>query len=94
MVKYVNAYDRALVQSGETLDKMGQLVEVQLTQAIQSFAVQDDQMAHAVLTRDDEVDALDESIEREALELISLQQPVDYDLRFLNATMRISGSGL
>jgi phosphate transport system protein len=90
VVKYVNAYDRALVQSGESLDKMGQLVEAQLTQAIQSFAVQDDQMAHAVLARDDEVDALDESIEREALDLIALQQPVDDDLRFLNATMRIS----
>lgn len=90
MVKYLNAYDRALIEIGNTLEQMGQLVTKQLTEAMQSFAAQDAALAQTVVDRDDAVDRRDENIEREALELISLQQPVDYDLRFLNATMRIS----
>jgi phosphate transport system protein len=90
MVKYSNAYDRALVQIGKVLEQMGQLVTVQLTEALQSFTTQDRQMAQTVVERDDDIDTLDENIERDALDMISLQQPVDYDLRFLNAAMRIS----
>jgi phosphate transport system protein len=90
MGKYVNAYDRALIEIKTTLEQMGQLVTAQLAEAMQSFAAQDISLAQTVVDRDDTVDRRDENIEREALELISLQQPVDYDLRFLNAAMRIS----
>jgi phosphate transport system protein len=90
MVKYINAYEKALIEIGNTLERMGQVVTVQLNEAVQAFAAQDTGLAQAVVDRDDQVDRDDENIEREALELISLQQPVDYDLRFFNAAMRIS----
>ncbi|HEY8463168.1 MAG TPA: phosphate signaling complex protein PhoU [Bacillota bacterium] len=90
MVKYLNAYDRALINIGNTLEQMGQITAGLLTQAIEAFVAQDLPNAQAVISRDDEIDTLDETIEREALDLISLQQPVDYDLRFLNAAMHIS----
>jgi phosphate transport system protein len=90
MVNYLNAYERTLIEIGKALEQMGQVVAVQLTEAMQAFTAQDTGLAQVIVDRDDEVDLHDENIEREALELISLQQPVDYDLRFLNAAMRIS----
>jgi phosphate transport system protein len=90
MVNYINAYERALIEIANTLEQMGQVVVTQLTEAMRAFEVQDIGLAQMVVGRDDKVDSHDENIEREALELISLQQPVDYDLRFLNAAMRIS----
>lgn len=90
MVKYFNAYDRALQQIGVKLDQMSQLVRNRLAEAMKSFVEQDDQTANAVISGDDEIDALDEAIEMESIDLISLQQPVDADLRFLIAAMRIS----
>jgi phosphate transport system protein len=90
MSKYINAYDRALIEIGASLKQMGELVSDQLTQAIHSFMTQDVPIAQAVIAGDDAIDTLDETIEKDALELISLQQPADYDLRFLNAAMRIS----
>jgi phosphate transport system protein len=90
MTKYINAYDRALIEIDASLKQMGELVADQLTRAIHSFMTQDVPMAQAVIAGDDAIDTLDETIEKNALELISLQQPADYDLRFLNAAMRIS----
>lgn len=90
MAKYFNAYDRALQQIGEKLDQMSRLAGNQLAEAMRSFIEQDDVTANAIIAKDDEIDALDEAIEMESIDLISLQQPVDADLRFLTAAMRIS----
>jgi len=90
MVKYFNAYDRALQQIGAKLIQMGQLAGNRLNEAMKSFIEQDQQLAQSVILGDDEIDALDETIEMESIDLISLQQPVDVDLRFLIAAMRIS----
>ncbi len=90
MVKYFNAYDRALQQIGVKLNQMSELAGDRLAKAMKSFIEQDDQLAHSVISGDDEIDALDETIEIESINLISLQQPVDTDLRFLIAAMRIS----
>lgn len=90
MVKYFNAYERALQQIGVKLNQMSELAGDRLAKAMKSFTEQDEQLAQAVISKDDEIDALDETIEMESIDLISLQQPVDADLRFLIAAMRIS----
>ncbi len=90
MIKHLNAYDRALIQIGDRLLKMGDLVGNRLSQAMRSLIDQDEALAKSVVAGDDEIDVIDEALEMEALELISLQQPVDRDLRFLAAAMRIS----
>lgn len=69
---------------------MGDLVGKRLSEAMESLQAQDADLACAVASGDDEIDGMHEQLEMEALELISLQQPIDRDLRFLAATMSIS----
>ena len=90
MLRRLNAYDRALLQIGETLLGMGDLVDRRLSDAMRSLQTQDADLARVVASGDNDIDAIYESLEMDALELISLQQPVDRDLRFLAAAMSIS----
>lgn len=90
MVRRLNSYDRALLRINDKLNQMSKLTEKRLADAVNSFIKLNDQMADEVIAGDDEVDNLEEAIEMESINLISLQQPVDYDLRFLIAAMRIS----
>lgn len=90
MIRHINAYDRALLQIGEELLKMGDLVSGRLETAVRSLQDQDAAAAEQVLAGDDEIDQWEERIEMESLRVISLQQPTDPELRFLAAAMRIS----
>jgi phosphate transport system protein len=90
VIRHLNAYDRALVEIGQKLWLMSQKVGARLSDAMHSFIAYDSGLAQTVVAGDDEIDALDEAIEMESLDLISLQQPVDRDLRFLAAAIRIS----
>lgn len=90
MAKIINAYDRALIQINAQILKMSELVDRKLSQAMDSLINQDEKLARMLIEGDDEVDLLDEELEMNALEIISLQQPVDSDLRFLTSAIRIS----
>lgn len=89
MVKHMNAYDRSLIQIENHLLEMSELVGKRLSESMKSLIGQDDQLAQAVIAGDDDIDTREEALEKECLELISLQQPTDDDLRFLTAAMRI-----
>ncbi len=89
MPKRLNAYDRALIIIKDELLAMSRLVGIRLNEAMCSFIEQDWERAQTIVAGDDEIDLFDESIEQKALELIPLQQPTDYELRFLTAAMRI-----
>ncbi|TCL61824.1 PhoU-like phosphate uptake regulator [Hydrogenispora ethanolica] len=89
MWRRLNAYDRALLEMKERIRDLAGMVEQQLQKAMQSFVEQDVALAEAVIQGDDPIDRLEASLEMEALELISIQQPVDQDLRLLAAVMRI-----
>jgi phosphate transport system protein len=90
MARRLNSYDRALLRINDKLEQMSKLTEKQLIKAVDSFVKLNNQMADEVLAGDDEIDNLNEVIELESINLISLQQPVDYDLRFFITAMRIS----
>jgi phosphate transport system protein len=89
-MKHLNTYERALIAIRNELVEMSDLVGKRFTLAMRSFVEQDDQVAAQVIAGDDEIDFQEESLEMESLEIISLQQPMDRDLRFLAAAMRIS----
>jgi phosphate transport system protein len=90
ILKHLNAYDRALIGIREQLLTMSQSVDQYLREAMISLYNQDAEKAKAVIEADEVIDTMEESLEIESLELISLQQPMDRDLRFLAAAMRIS----
>jgi phosphate transport system protein len=88
-MKRLNAYDKALIEINNRLLIMSETVNANLGEAMNSFANQDPDQARTVIDGDEAIDVLEESLEMESLELISLQQPMDRDLRFLAAAMRI-----
>ena len=90
MVRRLNSYDRALLKIKDQILGLSQLAKKQLSQAMQSFIGQNEELATNVLRFDDEIDDRDARLELEALELITIQQPVVQDLRFLSAAIRIS----
>lgn len=90
MFRRINAYDQKLIRIKEQLLKMSELVSRGLKAAVDSFIHQNETTAKKVVAGDDEIDMMDESLEMDSLALLSIQQPTDYDLRFLAAAMRIS----
>ena len=77
----VKAYGDELNQITAEVARMGGLAEAQVADAIDSVARRDVALARAVVDRDVKLDALHRDIEKKAIRLIALRQPVASDLR-------------
>ncbi|MBD3837060.1 phosphate signaling complex protein PhoU [Brevundimonas sp.] len=77
----VKAYGDELNQITAEVARMGGLAEAQVADAIDSVARRDIALARAVVERDLKLDALHRDIEKKAIRLIALRQPVASDLR-------------
>ena len=86
----VRAYDEELDAITAELARMGGLAEAEVADAIRAIARRDVALAEAVISRDARLDALEMDIERRAIRLIALRQPVADDLRRTVAAMKIS----
>jgi phosphate transport system protein len=86
----VRAYDEELDAITAELARMGGLAEAEVADAIRSIAKSDVAIATSVIGRDAKLDVLDKEIERRAVRLIALRQPVADDLRRTVGAMRIS----
>jgi phosphate transport system protein len=86
----VRAYDQELDAITAELARMGGLAEAEVVDAIRAIAKSDVSLASSVITRDAKLDGLDKEIERRAIRLIALRQPVADDLRHTVAAMKIS----
>lgn len=82
---------------GEELDqlkaevaRMGGLAEAQVADAIEAVVRRDVQVAEDVVGRDRRLDQLQHDIERKAIRIISLRQPVAQDLRRTVAALKMS----
>jgi phosphate transport system protein len=69
---------------------MGGLAEAQVADAVDSVARRDVALARAVVDRDARLDAMHRDIERKAIRLIALRQPVASDLRRTLASMKLA----
>ncbi len=86
----VKAYGDELNQLTAEVARMGGLAEAQVADAVESVARRDVALAKAVVERDVRLDAMHRDIEKKAIRLIALRQPVASDLRKTLAAMKLS----
>ena len=85
----VKAYGDELNQLTAEVARMGGLAEAQVADAVESVARRDIALARAVVDRDVKLDAMHHDIEKKAIRLIALRQPVASDLRKTLAAMKL-----
>ncbi|MEO8114444.1 MAG: phosphate signaling complex protein PhoU [Phenylobacterium sp.] len=71
---------------------MGGLAEAQVADAIQAVVRRDQELAAAVVGRDDRLDLAERDIERRVIRLMALRQPVANDLRKTISAMKIANN--
>ncbi|MFA4949298.1 phosphate signaling complex protein PhoU [Brevundimonas sp.] len=86
----VKAYGDELNQLTAEVARMGGLAEAQVADAVDSVARRDVALARAVVERDAKLDAMHREIEKKAIRLIALRQPVASDLRRALAAMKLA----
>ncbi|WP_374600008.1 phosphate signaling complex protein PhoU [Brevundimonas sp.] len=86
----VKAYGDELNQLTAEVARMGGLAEAQVADAVDSVARRDIALARAVVERDAKLDAMHREIEKKAIRLIALRQPVASDLRRALSSMKLA----
>ncbi|HWE98963.1 MAG TPA: phosphate signaling complex protein PhoU [Caulobacteraceae bacterium] len=86
----VRAYDEELDAITAELARMGGLAEAEVIDSVRAIAKSDMALASSVIARDARLDVLEKEIERRAIRLIALRQPVADDLRRTVAAMRVA----
>jgi phosphate transport system protein len=74
--------DRDLTQLRTLLLRMGQLAEQAINQVTTALLDRDDRLAEQVIIEDDEIDLLENEVDRLATDVMVLRQPAAGDLRF------------
>jgi len=83
-------YGEELDQLKAEIARLGGLAEAQLADAITATADRDVGLAQSVVQRDQKLDNLQREIERKAIRMIALRQPVAHDLRRTVAALKMS----
>ena len=83
-------FGEELQQLKAEVARMGGLVEAQVADCIQAVATRDVALAQAVVARDEKLDAMQVEIEKKAIRMIALRQPVAQDLRRTVAALKLS----
>jgi len=86
----VRSYEDELNQLAAEVVRMGGLAEAQVNDSIQAFARRDVPLAQAMIGRDGKLDAMEAEIERAAIRMIALRQPMANDLRRTMSAMKIA----
>ena len=84
-----NAYFDSLDTVFDDLVAMTREVQTAVARATQALLTADAEIAEKVISDDAEIDATRERVERQAFDLLALQQPVASDLRMLVAALRM-----
>ena len=88
----VRAYDAELDAITAELSRMGGITESEVADAVKAISRRDVALAQSVIARDAKLDALEKEIERKAIRLIAIRQPVADDLRRTVAAMKIASN--
>jgi phosphate transport system protein len=88
----VKSYEDELNSLAAECARMGGLTEAQVADALEAVVRRDQQLAETVIGRDERLDVLQVDIERKAIRLIALRQPMANDLRRTVAAMKIANN--
>jgi phosphate transport system protein len=88
----VKSYEDELNTLTAECTRMGGLTEAQVADAISAVVRRNQEMATSVVSRDDKLDVAELEIERKAIRLIALRQPMANDLRRTVAAMKIANN--
>ena len=88
----VKAYGDELNHLAAEVARMGGLAEAEVADAIDTVTRRDLPLAQSVIERDVKLDALNLEIERKAIRMIALRQPVAQDLRRTVGAMKIASN--
>ncbi|WP_374532491.1 phosphate signaling complex protein PhoU [Phenylobacterium sp.] len=88
----VKSYEDELNTLTADCARMGGIAEAQVHDALEAVVKRDQALAEAVVSRDERLDVLERDIERKAIRLIALRQPLANDLRKTVAAMKIAGN--
>ncbi|CAN7206329.1 phosphate signaling complex protein PhoU [Phenylobacterium sp. LjRoot219] len=88
----VRSYEEELNALSAECARMGGLTEAQVADAITAVVKRNQELAGNVVARDDRLDVAERDIERRALRLIALRQPMADDLRRTVAAIKVANN--
>jgi len=88
----VRSYEEELNHLAADVARMGGLAEAQVASSVDAVSRRDVALSEAVVAKDDRLDALELDIERRAIRLIALRQPMANDLRRTLSAIKIAGN--
>jgi phosphate transport system protein len=86
----VRAFGEALDQLSSELVRLGGFAEAQLNDSLSAIARRDTGLANSVIERDAKLDVLHRDIEKRAVKILALRQPMANDLREVLSAWRIA----
>ncbi len=87
----VQSYDDELAQLTNLVLQMGGMVENQIAAATRAMVARDSEAGRQVVAGDAAIDSLEHEVERLAMRMIALRQPMAVDLRGIMGALRVSG---
>jgi phosphate transport system protein len=88
----VKSYEEELNKLSAECARMGGLTEAQVADSLTAVVKRNQELAGNVVSRDDRLDVAEREIERRAIRLIALRQPMADDLRRTVAAMKIANN--
>ena len=86
----VKAFSEELDGFGQEVARMGGLAETAVNDALTAVARRDTDLAQSVIQRDPKIDAAQREVEKRAIKLFALRQPMASDLRVVLTAWRIA----
>ncbi|MGL4343902.1 MAG: phosphate signaling complex protein PhoU [Cellulosilyticaceae bacterium] len=83
------AFEQELEQLRQDVIDMGGEVEGLLKEAIQAIVSRDVELSKAVIKKDDMIDEKELTIQKKCIKLLTHQQPLAKDLRFITAVLKL-----
>ena len=88
----IKRFDQELERLNATINEMGGLTESQLSRSLEAVRERDTSLAEQVISEDARVDALDDQVQQQTVQLLALRQPMAVDLRVVLSSIKIAAA--